>query len=253
MGTAYSGKIGQPILFDASGSYDPSGLPITRYDWDFDGDGVFDLQTTNATVAHTYTAAFEDYVVVRVTGQGGTALASALTVVNAEGYVSQGDEAPCPLDENGFSIIVGDDGQFLRCTPTNLPDTDQPGVAETSNGSGGTYIFGGFLPPVQAPPQWNTIQAGRAVPIKFSLNGDYGLSIVAEGYPKMQTVSCSNGTPQGEAQPTVSASSNGLSYDLASDTYTYVWKTERAWRNRCLQFQLRLTDGQEQVANFRTR
>ena len=43
IGTAYSGKIGQPILFDASGSYDPSGLPITLYEWDFDADGVFDF------------------------------------------------------------------------------------------------------------------------------------------------------------------------------------------------------------------
>ncbi|MFS6809955.1 hypothetical protein, partial [Staphylococcus aureus] len=27
IGEAYVGKIGQPVLFDASGSYDPSGLP----------------------------------------------------------------------------------------------------------------------------------------------------------------------------------------------------------------------------------
>lgn len=121
IGQAYSGKIGQPILFDASGSYDPSGLPITLYEWDFDGDGVFDFNTTEATTTYVYDIAFNDYVVLRVTGEGGTALASARTVVNTEGFASQGDEEPCELDENGYSIIVNEERQFIRCTAYNLP------------------------------------------------------------------------------------------------------------------------------------
>jgi len=92
MGQAYSGKIGQPIQFDASGSYDPSGLSITRYEWDFNGDGVFDLETTEAAATHVYDAAYNDYVVLRVTSPGGAALASARTVVNAEGFAPQGGE-----------------------------------------------------------------------------------------------------------------------------------------------------------------
>jgi len=131
-GTAYAGKIGQPIIFDASGSYDLSGLPITRYEWDFDGNGVFDFETNEATATHTYDAAFNDYVILRVTGPGGTALASARTVVNAEGFASQGDEAPCERDENGFSIIVDEEGQYIRCTADSLPQVDQEGVVEIS-------------------------------------------------------------------------------------------------------------------------
>ncbi len=130
VGTAYSGKIGELVLFDASGSYDPSGLPITLYEWDFDGDGVFDHETKDPTASHVYDAAFNDYVVLRVTGPGGTALASARAVVNAEGFASQGDEAPCEVDENGISIIVDEDGQFIRCTADNLPEVDQEGVIE---------------------------------------------------------------------------------------------------------------------------
>ncbi|HDS30299.1 MAG TPA: hypothetical protein ENN67_04560 [Firmicutes bacterium] len=30
-----------PIEFDASGSYDPDGGSITKYEWDFDGDGIY--------------------------------------------------------------------------------------------------------------------------------------------------------------------------------------------------------------------
>lgn len=131
IGQAYSGKIGQPIQFDASGSYDPSGLPITLYEWDFDGDGTFDLETIEPTATHIYDADFNNFVVLRVTGPGGTALASARTVVNVEGFVSQGDEAPCELDENGFSIIFDEENErFISCTPDNLPEVDQEGVSE---------------------------------------------------------------------------------------------------------------------------
>lgn len=131
LGQAYSGKIGQPIQFDASGSYDPSGLPITLYEWDFDGDGIFDLETIEPTGTHIYDTDFNNFVVLRVTGPGGTALASARTVVNAEGFVSQGDETPCELDENGFSIILDEEkGRFISCTPDSLPEVDQEGVSE---------------------------------------------------------------------------------------------------------------------------
>jgi Mg-chelatase subunit ChlD len=87
IGQAYSGKIGEPVQFDASGSHGS----ITRYEWDFDGDGVFDLETQSAAATHVYAVAYNDYVVVRVTGPGGTALASARTVVNAQGYAPQGN------------------------------------------------------------------------------------------------------------------------------------------------------------------
>lgn len=135
IGQAYSGKIGQPIQFDASGSYDPSGLLITRYEWDFNGDGIFDLETAEATATHVYDAAFNGYVVLRVTSPGGTALASARTVVNAEGFAPQGGEEACELDENGFSIITDEKGMLLNCTPDNLPASDQEGVSEVVGNS----------------------------------------------------------------------------------------------------------------------
>jgi hypothetical protein len=126
VGEAYVGKIGQPIQFNASGSYDPSGLPITRYEWDFDGDGTFDLETAEPGATHVYDAAFDGFIVLRVTGAGGTALASAPITVNTEGFVSQGGEKPCELDANGFSIVFNEEeGLFLNCTATNFPRADE--------------------------------------------------------------------------------------------------------------------------------
>jgi lysophospholipase L1-like esterase len=129
IGQAYSGKIGQPVLFDASGSYDPSGSPITLYEWDFNGDGVFDISTQESATTHVYDAAFNDYVILRVTGEGGTALASARTVVNDEGFAPQGGDDACELDENGFSIITDENGIFINCTPDSLPEDYQDGVS----------------------------------------------------------------------------------------------------------------------------
>ncbi|MBN2094030.1 MAG: hypothetical protein JW740_01535 [Candidatus Zambryskibacteria bacterium] len=130
LGQAYSGTTGQSIEFDASGSYDPSGFPIMLYEWDFDNNGIYDLETTEATAVHVYDAAYDDYVVLRVTGSGGTTLASSRTLVNAEGFAPQGGEDACELDESGFSIITDENGDFINCTPESLPDMDQEGVSE---------------------------------------------------------------------------------------------------------------------------
>ncbi len=43
----------QEITFDASGSYDPDGQ-IVEYRWDFNGDGVVDLTSSEAVVRYTY-------------------------------------------------------------------------------------------------------------------------------------------------------------------------------------------------------
>jgi tetratricopeptide (TPR) repeat protein len=63
--------INEPVTFDASGSSDPDGT-ITSYDWDFDGDGLFDLSTEDPVATHSYsTSGFKD-VTLRVTDTEGT-------------------------------------------------------------------------------------------------------------------------------------------------------------------------------------
>jgi hypothetical protein len=41
-----------------------------------------------------------------------------------------------------------------------------------------------------------------------------------------------------------------LSYDPATDTYTYVWKTNKIWAKTCRQLVLKLDDGTFYRANF---
>jgi hypothetical protein len=100
-------------------------------------------------------------------------------------------------------------------------------------------------------PTWNVVQAGVGIPVRFSLGGDYGLDIFATGYPMAQKITCGSGMPQDVIEETVLVGSSSLSYDAVSDTYTYVWKTNKTWATTCRQLIIWLNDGTEHRANFK--
>lgn len=52
---------------------------------------------------------------------------------------------------------------------------------------------------------------------------------------------------------TDTADGSGLQYDPGSSTYTYVWKTSKAWTGTCQQFTLQLTDGTTHTADFQVK
>ena len=117
--------------------------------------------------------------------------------------------------------------------------------------AGPTYSFTGFFQPVDNPPTVNSMKAGRAVPVKFSLSGNQGLNILASGYPVSQNVTCDTGAPIDPVEETTGAGGSSLSYDAASDTYTYVWKTDSAWKNTCRTLDVKLADNSDHTANFK--
>ena len=113
------------------------------------------------------------------------------------------------------------------------------------------YNWTGFFQPVDNLPTVNTVNAGQAIPVKFSLGGDFALTIFAAGYPKVQAVAC--GGSSGGASPveeTVTAGNSSLQYDPATQIYTYVWKTDKSWAGSCRQLMVKLNDGSEQLAIF---
>jgi hypothetical protein len=78
------------------------------------------------------------------------------------------------------------------------------------------YPFGGFQRPIDNPPAVNTVKAGQAVPVKFSLGGDRGLGILRLA-PTSQPTNCPGG-PTGLLLPAATVSNSTLQYDAASDT-----------------------------------
>jgi Domain of unknown function (DUF5011)/HYR domain/PKD domain/NHL repeat/6-bladed beta-propeller len=115
------------------------------------------------------------------------------------------------------------------------------------------YDFTGFFQPVANQPTFNVVQAGRAVPVKFSLSGYKGLAIFAAGFPASQQVNCTSDAPVAALDATTTAGSSSLSYDATSDQYVYVWKTDASWAGTCRQLVVKLSDGSTHVANFRFR
>lgn len=96
----------------------------------------------------------------------------------------------------------------------------------------------------------NLVKAGQSVPVKFSLGGDRGLAVFAEGYPQSRPVACDTGADLNSITETVTAGESSLNYDPLSDTYCYIWKTSKAWAGSCRQLDFKLTDGTTHSAQF---
>jgi predicted extracellular nuclease len=112
------------------------------------------------------------------------------------------------------------------------------------------FNWTGFFSPVANPPTLNTVKAGQAVPVKFSLNGDQGLNIFAAGYPQSTVIACDTSETQDAVDETVTAGSSSLSYDPITDTYNYVWKTDKEWAGTCRRLVVKLVDGTYHYTDF---
>ena len=109
-------------------------------------------------------------------------------------------------------------------------------------------VFNGFLQPVDNGVL-NKMKAGAAVPVKFSLGGDFGLDIFAEGSPTVSVVSCANPIVD-TIEQTVAAGTAQLTYDASTNRYTYVFKTMKSWAGTCRQLELTFSDGSSHSAVF---
>jgi hypothetical protein len=117
------------------------------------------------------------------------------------------------------------------------------------------FNFTGFFSPIDNKDTYgnyvlNSVKAGSAVPVKFSLGGDKGLNIFTTGYPKSSVIPCSPTAEVDAIESTVTAGQSTLQYDAIRDQYTYVWKTEKSWTG-CRQLEVKLTDGSSYRASFK--
>jgi hypothetical protein len=104
------------------------------------------------------------------------------------------------------------------------------------------YSFTGFFSPIASPPTLNDANAGRSVPVKFSLAGNQGLSVLS-GVPTVQPISCrAPFTPSGSPTAVAPSIGSSLTYDSTTGQYTFTWKTPSNIRG-CQLFSLSLNDG----------
>jgi hypothetical protein len=128
------------------------------------------------------------------------------------------------LDSSGLAV-----GTYTAkvCVSSNDPDEATISIPVTLNVQ---YAYtAGLLP--------GSENAGRTIPVRFSLDGDEGLSIFAAGFPQVQA--CAGGATAA-ASP---AGSSSLSYDALTNTYQWNWKTEKSWAGTCRALILGFKDG----------
>jgi hypothetical protein len=147
----------------------------------------------------------------------------------------------CEVDTDGDGVPDGIDTCPALWTPNQANyDGDSLGNAcdrcpHDSTNTCLSYSFTGFLQPV----------------VKFSLDGNQGFDIFAAGYPSTKGIACDTVSLADDIEQTVTAGGSALTYDATADQYSYVWKTNTAWKGTCRQLIVRLKDGTDHVANFR--
>jgi hypothetical protein len=147
-------------------------------------------------------------------------------------------------------------GSVFPVGTTTVNATADDGAGHTSTCSFTVtvqYNFAGFFPPVANLPMLNIVQAGRAIPVKFSLSGNKGLGIFAAGSPSSGPIACNSSDPATVLEETVTAGGSSLSYDPTTDQYIYIWKTEQGWAGTCRQLVVQLNDDSIHRANFKFR
>ena len=132
----------------------------------------------------------------------------------------------------------------------NLTDSSGNAAETVTRTVNVIYNWTGFFRPVDNLPMCNAAKAGRAIPVKFSLNGNQGLEIFEVGYPRSEDITCGSIDLSDGIEETVTAGKSSLSYDADADQYIYVWKTEKAWVGNCRQLVVKLIDGTSHFANF---
>jgi PKD repeat protein len=97
------------VSLDATASSDSDGS-IVRYDWDFDGDNVWDAYDGPSSLSHTYTAAGNYSAKVRVTDNAGSQSSATVTiVVNAAANAAPSADLQATPDNGNAPLAVSFD------------------------------------------------------------------------------------------------------------------------------------------------
>ena len=120
-------------------------------------------------------------------------------------------------------------------------------VTITVNAPSGRPTFKGFFRPVHNLPAVNQVIAGRAISVRFAVEGSRALRVL-RGAPTSVPASCSAAGAVGPVQETVTAAASRLTG--VGHRYNYVWKTTPAWAGSCRKLVVTLMDGSKHEALF---
>lgn len=141
----YTAMTGEDVELDARGSH-AFGGQVTRYEWDFDGDGNYDETTTAGSTTHTYPEPVDNgFVKVRVTdGNGHQSTASARLDITRDGDTVPDEFDNCPavsnplqedIDHNGIGDACQDPDTWNVSAPQGSEETAPPGSPDPTRES----------------------------------------------------------------------------------------------------------------------
>jgi len=84
--SGFAPDINTPVVFNASASKDPDGK-IVKYEWDFNGDGVFEESTNSPTVKKLFDNSGTFKITLRVTDNGGLTASTTKTITIRDAIV----------------------------------------------------------------------------------------------------------------------------------------------------------------------
>jgi hypothetical protein len=131
------------------------------------------------------------------------------------------------------------DGNYTNVVKTVLITVGQ---------ASGRLKFRGFFRPVYNLPVINTVGAGKAIPVRFTVEGAQDSNVLKAGSPTSVPTACNSALTQSVAE-TVDESTSGL--QKLGNHYTYVWRTSPSWAGSCRKLILTLVDGSKHEAAFR--
>jgi hypothetical protein len=172
------------------------------------------------------------------TGVGGVSLLSDFTYLPASGTV-----LPAGADQPLSVEFISPDGNYTRVIKTVTitvlaVQTPPPATGRT---------FRGFYLPVHNMPVVNRVTAGRAIPVKFSIEGQGGSLALQPGLVTSTAVACRADLTERSVEANLNVPTSRL--QVVGTRYSYTWKTSPAWAGSCRKLVVTL-DGSTHEALF---
>jgi hypothetical protein len=113
------------------------------------------------------------------------------------------------------------------------------------------FTFDGFKPPVDNQPIVNIVNAGRTIPVKWSLKnsaGEFISDLNSVTSVTVERIPCSAASTD-VIEETTEPGLVALTYE--NNQFVYHWKTEKSWAGTCRRLDVALADGTVRSADFR--
>lgn len=228
-------------------------------------DGYSPSQTFNTTGTHAYSGTATD---VADNGSPTTTGSVKVDATDPTVVITAGcPTGPVTLGSGqALAVTAADVGSGLVSDPTGTIALDTAMIGTTTKtvsvedkvghtaqtACTYTVVFSwtGFFQPIDNSGVFNQVNAGRTIPVKFSLGGNQGLNVLAAGSPSSAVVSCPSTAAVDSVEETSTAVS-GLKYDPIANQYIYNWKTLTSYAGSCRRLTVTLADGTPHTALFK--